>query len=249
MSNSKLVKWICLVLLVSNIFTLQEKFEVDTTEAESWLTESKNTFQPSEWENFTEPESLEEFLKLLDEKEDAYVLFYNRDDNATYSTSPFFKTSTEILFQSKPNMGAMTIDMMKTPDIPNYYGVPNTHSIVFYFYKKAPIVFKLDQMERTKKPVDQWMKDVQQYVRNIRIVKEENDLDVFESSNNLVFLIVDKDQKNFAEMFSALGFNYPDLHFAYMIRSKHTLPFEKDINDFYMFKDITEGSNLDKEYI
>jgi hypothetical protein len=244
MLTSKTLKLILFSFFLSGILTLQEKFDVEKTDADSWLEESKKTFQPSEWDGFTEPESLEEFLNLIDSREDAYVLFYNRDDNSTYSTSPFFKTSTEILFQSKPKMGALTVDMMKTPEIANYYGIPSSHTIVFYFYKKAPIVFKLDQMEKTKKPIDQWMKDVQNKVKNTRIVKEENDLDVFENSNNLVFLIIDEDQKSVGEMLAAVGFNYPDLQFAYMIRTEETRQLEQDINEQYGFTDANEGSKI-----
>ena len=233
---------ILFILMVPSVLTLQEKFEIDPSQAESWLKESKETFDPASWEGFREFQSLEEFLKELQGTDEAYVLFYNREDNATYSTSPFFKTSSEILKESKPLLPTWTVDMVASPEISNYYGIPTTQTIVFYFYKKAPIVFKFDHMEKTKRPIDQWMKDVKMKADGVREVKDENDLDVFENSNNLIFMVVDKDKEHLAHMMAAVGFNYPELSFSYMLRSESTLQLEKDINEEYGFSDQTEGS-------
>ena len=132
--------------------------------------------------------------------------------------------------------------MEEHPEIPDFYGLNSSQSMVLYFHNRAPIVFKFDQMQKTKQPIDSWMKDVKTKVQNVRVVKDEGDLDVFENSNSLMFLIVDEDNRDLGEMFAGVSINYPDLQFAYMLRNKSTKQLEQEINEQYSFPDVTEGS-------
>ena len=171
-------------------------------------------------------------------------MFYNTNDDTTYSTTPFFTTSANILKQSNENLATWTVNMLETPDIPNYYGIPNTNTTVFYFYNRAPVVFKFDHMEKTKQPIDVWMKNVRRKADNIKVVNDENDLDVFENSNRLIFMIVDEEQKDIAEMMAAVAFNYSDMQFSYMLRTDKTMAIEEEINEQYAFSGPDEGSKV-----
>lgn len=231
-----------LCLLARPLFALQEKFEVDPSNADEWLNDSKDSFSPEEWVDFHQFENLEAFQTALKSEEEVYIFFYNKDDPGTYSIHPFYKTSADIMKLTNPQMPTWTVDMAKTPEIPLHYSLDTRVSCVFYFYKGAPILFKFDQMEKTKKPIDQWMRDVKQMVSKVRVVKDENDMDVFENSSRLIFMFVDEENRWMAEMMAALGFNYPELTFAYMVRHENSMGVEDEVNGWYGFENDTTGS-------
>jgi hypothetical protein len=231
-----------LLLFPLRTLSLQEKFEVDPSIHEDWLQEARDSFNPSEWEDFDLLDSLEDFLSGVKSKDEVFVFFYDMDDPGTYSIHPFFRTSSMIMKQSNPNLPTWIVDMKASPQIPQYFGMQNNLSCVFFFYKGAPILFKFDQMEKTKKPIDQWMREVKQRVNLVKKIEDESNMDVLENSNRVMLMIVDEEHLALAETFSALGFNYPELSFSYMVRSELTRPLEKEINETYNLKDEVTGS-------
>ena len=132
--------------------------------------------------------------------------------------------------------------MQKSTEISKFYGLHESHTITLYFHRAAPIGLNMDQVERSQRPVFNWMKMVKEKIKHVTIVQGENDLEAFENSQFLMFMIVDEENKKTAEMFASLSFNYPELTFSYMIRNDSNKELEKKINSDYQLEDVTQGS-------
>ena len=240
-----LVEYTMILVTILAIFfssNFSKQFEVDPKLSEQWLKNARDKFNPESWNNSMEVESKDQFMDIITRNKEVYVFFYNRKDNTTFSLSPFFKTTSMALHDDNPSFPIITIDMEKTSDIAELYGIPPTHSIIMYFYQKAPIVVKFDQMEKSSRPIQEWMKKVKTKVEKVQVIRNQDDLDMFENMNKLVLLIVDKEQESLANTFAALSFNYFDLNFSFILRDEETVKLEKEINDQFDVENHTSGS-------
>ena len=227
--------------LFSIRLALQQTYEVDPERANEWLNEAKNHFNPAEWKFSDDIDSLEEFKGIVESNLENYVMFYNPDDSSTYSTSPFFKTSCEILLESKSKLRNITVNLKEHREIAGYYGIPPSNTLIAYFYHGAPIMFKFDHLQKTKRPVDVWISNVQEKAKNVRKIQHEDDMDIFENSNHVIFLITDEGQESYGQLFSALSYNYQELQLGWMVRNESTAALEKQINERHGFSTITGG--------
>ena len=204
--------------------------------AEEWLKNSKEQFDASSWSDSEEVTTLMKFLSLLEINDEMYTFFYNPDDSQTYGITPFFRTTCSMLSMSIPNIKNLTINMKENPDIANYFGIPIGYSTILYFYKKAPIIFKLNPMQQEKQPVDRWISNIKNKSKLVRKIEKEEDMDVFENSSTLILLLVNEQDIDLGETFSALSLNYPELTFAWMVKGEDTKDFEERINEDFGFE-------------
>lgn len=224
--------------------TLANQFQIDPKLSEEWLKRAQNNFKPETWDNSVEMDSLEQFLDVIDRNEEVYAFFHNRQDNGTFSLSPFFKTTSMSLRDTDGSFPVVTADLTKLPELAAYYGIPSTHSIIFYFYHKSPIVLKFDQVEKSPRPLEKWIKRVKELVQKVPVIASSEDLEIFENSSKLKLLIVDKQREALTKMFAALSFNYLDLDFAYLIRDASMIKLERDIEQEFELERVDSGSRV-----
>lgn len=222
----------------------KEPFEVDPKLAEEWLARAKKNFNPKSWANSADIDSLDSFQQLLDTHDEIYALFYNASDNSTFSTSPFFKTTSMALHDDDPGFPIITVDLANAVDIAKYYGLSSAHTIVLYFYQKAPIVFKYHEIERSPRPLRKWMDEVKQKVKGVVKMESEKDLMAFENSDNLMFLMVEEGREDMGRMFAAVSANYPDLQFSWMVKDEYTQGLQEDVCEEYKLACQASGSNI-----
>ena len=232
---------LCLLLIIPIKSTTQP---LSPEQAEAWMKEAQSKFDPSSWSDSDECDSLKRFLQILDSNDEVYVFFYNKQDKRTFSASPFFKTTSRSLHDMNPSLPILTVNMETSKDISSYYGLPGTHSISMYFFQGTPIVLKMNQIEKSQRPVFNWMEKMKQKVGQVRKVESEDDLDAFENSSILKFLIINKEDSKLGNMFAALSANYPELGFSYMVRSEATAGLEEQINKDYDLRPVSKGSNF-----
>jgi hypothetical protein len=243
------MNWYLLIFSILIREFSQSSFQVDPTKAEGWLKQRKEKFNPASWSDSSEVDSLERFLQVINNNKEVYVFMHNRNDNGTFSMSPFFKTTSKALHDVNPTLPILTVDMEKSPEIAGHFGIPPSHTITLYFHRRAPIILKYDQIEKSKRPVEKWMKKVKSKIEKIQKIETENDLDLFENSNKLMLIIVDKEKEYLGEMFASVSYNYLDLDFSYMVRDESTRDLENQINSQYGFDDITEGGKVNKSIL
>jgi hypothetical protein len=85
------------------------------------------------------------------------------------------------------------------------------------------------------------MKKVKTHVEKVIQVESENDMDSLENFDKLILLIVDEENKQIADMFASLSYNYLDLGFSFMLRNESTKELEKQLNLQYDLGDDVSG--------
>ena len=203
----------------------------DHSKSVEWFETAKKKFNPDLW-NYTQgADSLAKFEEFM--KGDILVFLYNRKDNSTYSKSPFYRTTCNVLFDKKEKAKCITVDMDSCPEIPEYFGLHAEQTMTIYFKDGAPIPVNMDQVKQSRNPIGEWIQRADYKIKRVVRIENEDDIEVFEEEAPIVFLVLEEGKEDLGKVFAGLSVNYPEMVFAWLVRSEKTEEFEDQINAQY----------------
>jgi hypothetical protein len=234
--------FLCIVL-IGLTKAEQKKGGNEAVNQEDWIQESRANFNPKSWDNVSDIETMEEMLEIVSSSAEVLCFFYNTNDDATFTYSPFFTSSVTLMKPKNKSMKMITFDINKNPAIARYYAFNQDFSTILYFYKGSAHPININKLNSYKQSIDSWMSDIKTKAFKIKRLNSLEFANTLDDGEKQIILITSEDKKELMGMFESMSSLFPEFEFIVIVRNEITLSLEKRLNEDFEFAE-SEANRL-----